>query len=332
MSLTIATTTADIGVDVEILAGGTDLSERLRSGISDGPVVDISRLAGLDAIVGAGTDPTTIGALVTIAAVGADARIRHGYPALAAPAQTLATPQIRSMGTIGGALCQRSRCWYYRHPHLKCFKNGGDSCPARDGNNHYGVAFDLGPCVYPHPSSIGLALLAYDATFSTTDRRDVPLADLYGDGGDPTRDHLLGAGEVLTAVTLPGPTANEHSAYVRLMSRAWAEWPLVECVVRLVVDDDTIEHARVCVGGVANIPLRLPHVEAALTGGPKSTETFSSAAARATDEANPLEQTRLQALDDHGNRARSARERELPGRRLNSDRRLAVRRSVSWAE
>lgn len=292
MNLTIARTAADISPEDEILAGGTDLSERLRSGNSKSSVVDISRLPGLDTITGTGAGPTTIGALVTMHAVGSSERIQRDYPALAAPAQTLATPQIRAMGTIGGVLCQRTRCWYYRHPHLRCLKNGGDTCPARDGNNHYGVAFDLGPCTYPHPSSIALALLAYDATFDTAKRRAVPIGDLYGDGSDPTRDHLLEAGEMLTAVTLPNPTAAVHSAYVRLMSRAWADWPLVECVGRLIIRDGTIEEARVSIGAVANIPLRLPEVEARLAGKQPTPDTLDDAAQHATHRANPLDQTR----------------------------------------
>jgi xanthine dehydrogenase YagS FAD-binding subunit len=294
MNLTIAADPTELTSTAEILAGGTDLSERLRSGVTRRDVIDITRLPDLDTIRGDGRDPTTIGALVTIARIGADEHISRHYPALAAPARTLATPQIREMGTLGGVLCQRTRCWYYRHPHLRCFKNGGNSCPARDGNNHYGVVFDLGPCVYPHPSSIALGLLAYDATFDTTKRAATPLADLYGDGSDPTRDHQLADGELLRTVTLPPPTPGERSAYVRLMSRKWAEWPLVECVVRLVVDDDTITHARVCVGAVANIPTRAPAVENALLGLPVTIDdaTLARAASGAITNANPPEQTR----------------------------------------
>ncbi|HEY3142843.1 MAG TPA: FAD binding domain-containing protein [Acidimicrobiales bacterium] len=292
MNVTIATSARDITADAEILAGGTDLSERLRSGVTTGPVVDISGLPGLDSIGGAGTGPTTLGALVTVAALGANDRIRRDYPALAAPARTLATPQIRAMATLGGALCQHTRCWYYRHPDLRCFKTGGDSCPARDGNHRFGVAFDLGPCVHPHPSSIALGLLAYDATFSTTTRQDVPIGELWGDGSDPTRDHGLAAGEMLTRVTLPAATPSERSAYVRLVSRAWAEWPLVECVARLVLPHHLIEQARVCVGGVANIPLRLVSIEQELIGRPPTSSTLTAAADRAIDGASPLEQTR----------------------------------------
>ncbi len=297
MKLAIATDVHDVPGAGEILAGGTDLSERLRSGVTQRDVVDIALLPGLDSIDGGGTsrgEPTTVGALVTIAQIGADERISGRYPALAEPARTVATPQIRAMGTVGGALCQRTRCWYYRHPHLGCFKTGADVCPAREGDNPYGVTFDLGPCVHPHPSSIALGVLAYDGTFDTTSRRSVPIADLYGDGRDPTRDHLLAEGELLLRVTLPPPTADERSAYVRVMSRKWAEWPLVECVVRLAVADGTVTSARVCLGAVANIPLRAPHVEHALVGlrARADDAAVAGAAALAVTGARPLGQTR----------------------------------------
>ena len=294
MKLTIATNLVDVTGSAEIMAGGTDVSERLRSGVSRRDLVDITRLPGLDTIIGGDGEPLTIGALVTIARIGEDERVARDHPGLAAPARTLATPQIRWMGTLGGVLCQRTRCWYYRHPHLHCFKDGGDSCPAREGNNHFGVAFDLGPCVYPHPSSIALGLLAYDATFETSARPAVPIAELYGDGSDPTRDHQLAADELLLRVTLPPAGRREHAAYVRLMSRKWAEWPLVECVVRLVVDDDgVIADARVCLGAVANIPRRSRPVEEALLGARADVgdPALARAAALAVADANPPPQT-----------------------------------------
>src|SRR6202000_291503 len=107
----------------------------------------------------------------SIATIAADPRLGAAYPGLTAAAAGLATPQIRQVATLGGNLAQRSRCWYYRDPHIACFKKGGSSCPAREGNHLYGVAFDLGPCVAPHPSTLAAALLAYDATI-TTDRRN----------------------------------------------------------------------------------------------------------------------------------------------------------------
>lgn len=281
----------------ELRAGGTDLQERRRSGVSTGAIVDISRLSGLNTIEWHADGAASIGALVKIHTVGADKAINLHYPGLAMPAHTLATPQIRYMGTMGGVLLQHTRCWYYRHHSFKCYKKGGDSCPARSGNNQFGVCFDLGPCVYPHPSSIGMALLAYEAEVEVHWQTNAPIkgkrsmASLYGNGSDPTRDHQLQSGEVLTQIHLPPPVAGEQAAYFRHMSRAWAEWPIVECLVRLVIQDNTIQFARVAIGGVANIPLRLPNIEAILEGQPATEATLEAAARKATEGANPLPQT-----------------------------------------
>ena len=279
------------GVQGEFRAGGTDFQERRRSGVSTGPVVDISQLEGLNTIEWGGDGAASIGALTTIATIGRDANIQRYYPGLALPARILATPQIREMATMGGVLLQRTRCWYYRHPAFSCYKKGGDTCPAREGNNYYGVCFDLGPCVYPHPSSIGMALLAYEAQVEVHAVGSRSIADLYGDGSDPTRDHQLKQAELLTHVQMPVPKAGEQATYFRLMSRHEAEWPFVEVVARLVVEDRTIQFARVSIGGVANVPLRLPHVEEVLEGQPATSVTLEHAAQQATEGTNPLPMT-----------------------------------------
>ena len=161
----------------EFRAAGTDLSERRRSGVSTGPLIDIS--AGPDTIgIGWGADGAArIGAFTTIAEVAADARIAQAYPGLAAAALGLATPQIRHLATLGGNLAQRSRCWYFRNPHIACLKKGGSECPARAGNHLYHVAFDLGPCVAPHPSTMAAALLACEASVSTDRRSRLTIGD-----------------------------------------------------------------------------------------------------------------------------------------------------------
>src|SRR5688572_27074950 len=183
----------------ELRAGGTDLSERRRSGVSAGPIADIGYRPELLRVDGAADGTTRIGALVPIATVAADPALRAGYPGLAAAAAGLATPQIRRVGTIGGNLLQRNRCWYYRNPGAGCLKKGGTDCPARAGNHRYHVLFDLGPCVAPHPSTLGAALLAYEAGIET-DRRRLTVGEVFGDGSDGTRDHRLEPGELLTAV------------------------------------------------------------------------------------------------------------------------------------
>lgn len=276
-----------IGSKAELRAGGTDLQERLRSGVSGLPIVDVQDVAGLDRVT-IRDDGVEIGALVTIREVGEHPGLRAAYPALALPAQLLATPQARSRGTMGGVLCQRTRCWYFRNPHLGCPKKGNaEACPSRDGNHDFGVVFDFGPCVYPHPSSIGAALLTYDATLSVAGRGAMTVAELYGDGS-ALADHQLRPGEMITHIHLPAPVARERGAYQRLMSRALAEWPLVEVAVRLVVSDATIALARVAIGGVANIPFRLTEVERALQGAPATDAAIHAAAKRATERAQPL--------------------------------------------
>ena len=247
-----------LGAAGEYRAGGTDLQQRLRSGVSPGPPVDLKRLAGLDRVEWDEHGGARIGALVPIATLAGDPRLAAAYPGLAQSAGALATPQVRAAGSLGGNLLQRNRCWYYRHPAISCLKKGGQDCPARTGNHLFGVCFDLGPCVAPHPSTLGMALLAYAAQIEVASSGSRPVAALYGDGSDGRHDHQLGEHEILAAVLMPEPLEGERTAYFRVISRALAEWPLVEAVVRLAVTDGTIEFARVAVGGVAPIPLRLP--------------------------------------------------------------------------
>jgi xanthine dehydrogenase YagS FAD-binding subunit len=269
----------------ELIAGGTDVCERIRSGRSPGPFTDVTPVPGLGSIA-VGEGGATIGALATIMDVGARREVAQRYPALAQVCRTIATPQIRARATVGGVLCQRTRCWYYRHAAFSCFKSGGKDCPARQGDNSYGIAFDLGPCAFPHPSSVALALIAYGAVVDTTTREELPVEGMFGDGRDPTRDHILAEGEMLVRARIPPSTPGETAAYFRLMARAWAEWPLVECAARLRVGEGgRIELARVCLGAVANIPLRMPHVEEHLTGREPSEETLAEAAALARQGA-----------------------------------------------
>ncbi|WJR77032.1 FAD binding domain-containing protein [Bradyrhizobium sp. NP1] len=274
----------------EFRAAGTDLSERRRSGVSRGPLRDIS--AQLDASFSWNADgAATIGAGATIAAIAADARIAQAYPGLATSAHGLATPQVRHLATIGGNLAQRSRCWYYRNPHVDCLKKGGDACPARSGNHLYAVAFDLGPCVAPHPSTMAAALLAYDATVATDRRDSVSITQLLGDGSDGGRDLRLEAGELISHVRLPPPLPGERALYKRAISRSDAEWPLVELCARAVVENGSFRFVRLAAGGIAPVPLRLAASEAALAGAKPDAAAIEAAARQARAGAKPLPMT-----------------------------------------
>jgi len=275
----------------EFRAGGTDIQERIRSRVTTSPLIDIAGIDGLSSVE-VSDEGVSIGALMTLDELQGHEYLARHYSALVLPAKTLATPQARHVATLGGSLSQRTRCAYYRHPDLGCPKKGGtDECPSRQGEHELGVAYDFGPCVYPHPSSIGCALLTYDARLAISGRGLVSVEDFFGDGSDVRSDNTLLPGEIITAIHLPAAVADEKVAYFRHMSRAWAEWPLVEVVVRLNVKDNTVHDATVAIGAVANIPFRLTEVEQVLMSSPLSADSLARAAKASTTRCKPLRDT-----------------------------------------
>jgi len=275
----------------EFRAAGTDLSERRRSGVSRGPLIDLTASPDTTGISWGTDGAARIGAFTTIAALAADTRITAAYPGVAAAALGLATPQIRHLATLGGNLAQRSRCWYYRNPHIACLKKGGSDCPARSGNHLYSVAFDLGPCVAPHPSTMAAVLLAYEATIITDRRKDLTISEVFGDGSNGAADNALMPAEMIRSVQLPPPVAGERALYKRAISRSHAEWPLAEMCARGVVSAGAFQFIRLTAGGIAPVPLRLSASEAALQGKPANATTIANAARQAIDGAKPLPMT-----------------------------------------
>lgn len=270
----------------EYRAGGTDVEARRRIGLSDDVTIDLRQVPGL-ARIDQTPDGTRIGAMTRVTAV-AD-RLLETYPALGLTAASLANPHTRAVGTVGGNLLQQTRCWYFRTGDVECHKTGADGCPARAGIHHFGNIFDTSSCVAPHPSSLAVGLLLYDARVEVHPGTILALADLF-DGVDPTSEHTLGRGEILTAVLLPPPVSAEKGSYWRATARTLAEWPMVEAACRMVLDDDRIVDAAVAVGGVAPTPLRLAAVEDSLIGATADGSTFQVAASLAGDGAKPAPQ------------------------------------------
>jgi len=276
-------------------AGATDLQERRHLKMNGGPLVDLRDLSGADAITVTPSGGLRVGALVRVRDLAADARIRGSYPGLAAAAGGLGTPQIRARGTVGGNLLQDVRCWYYRRRPVegqRCRRAGGGLCLARAGDHIRHACFDLGPCVTPHPSTLAMALLAMGAGVEVAapdgwQIRTIP--ELLGDGTDPTRAHALGPGELLTAVVLPTPVVGERSAYLRAISRAHAEWPLVETLARLLVVEGRVVHAALALGGVAVRPIAVSAEP--LLGQPASAAAFAALGEAAIADASPLPMT-----------------------------------------
>jgi xanthine dehydrogenase YagS FAD-binding subunit len=280
--------------NTEVKAGGVDLIDRMREG-TDGPdrVVSIAHLRGLNRI--AIGSPSRFGALATLAAIARHPEVQRVYPALAAAADGAATPQIRNMATLGGNICQRPRCWYYRLAEFDCRKKGGNDCYAQDGENRFHAIFDTDLlCVCVHPSATAVALLAYGAHLeivSPAGKKTLSLDDLFvRPTEDPTRENRLAPGEIIESVVVPKPAAGSRSAYRKLKEKESFDWPLVEACVGAQVSGGVIRQPRVVLGHVAQVPWRSREAEAVLAGQTASPELFRKAAEAAVAGAKPLAQ------------------------------------------
>ena len=242
---------AALGDGARPMGGGTDLLTRIERGIG-GPVERVVDLRGLGL---AGVEPDgdglRIGATTAVADLARDAAVRDRYPVLAEAAGSVGAPQLREMGTVAGNLCQAVRCWYYRHPDLRCWLRGGDTCYAQIGD-HRKHGLEPGDCISVAPSDLAAALLVLGATVETTRRPDgMPLDELYRRASDGDRSTLtLVAGEIVTAVRLPAPP--DASAYERAGERG--AWSFALAAVAAARFGTRVELAAI---GVANLPRRL---------------------------------------------------------------------------
>lgn len=248
------------------LGGGTDLAGQVDRGLRRPHVLVDLQAAGLDAIVDR-DEGVEIGAAVTLAAL-LDAPVLSPYEALVIAASTAASPLLRTVGTVGGNLCQHTRCWYYRSPELTCWLGGGDTCYAQLGD-HRKHNLEPGDCISAHPSDLAPALAACGATVvvrSPDAERVLPVLDLYRRPTAESRSLLgLAAGELVTAVRLPAPP--DASAYVRAGERQAFSFPLV--AVAAARRGDAV---RVVAAGVANVPRELDPLDplAGLPGHPQT--------------------------------------------------------------
>jgi len=256
-------------------------------------VVSLTALDGLKGVTETADGGLRIGALTTIAAIAADERVRTRYTALAEAAGSVASPQLRNQGTIGGNLCQKPRCWYYRGD-FKCLRKGGDTCYALAGENVYHGIFGGGPCFYVHPSDPAAALVAHGASVGVAGpagARRVELEKFYvSPADDVLRETVVGPGEIVTDVLLPAPAAGLRSTYRKVRPRQTWDFALVGAAVALRLAGGRVAEARIVLSGVAPMPWRVPRAEAALTGRRLDARTIAASAAAAADGAAPLEQ------------------------------------------
>jgi xanthine dehydrogenase YagS FAD-binding subunit len=277
----------------ELLAGGTDLLDLQKDYIAQPDKVislrDIRKLSGIQ-----NTDAgITIFANTKLAEIAADETIRRVFPALATAAGDIGGPQIRNMGTLGGNLCQRNRCWYFRDEHVNCLLKGGDKCFAIDGENRYHAIFTQGhKCVIVNPSTLAPVLVSLNATATVLrgkGSRSLELAKFFrAPASAADREHVLAPNEMVYAVSIPSTPCKNASYEVR--HKQSYDWPLVQAAVAFKLDGGNAKEVRIVLGHVAPTP-HVAEVAAKVIEGKEVTEATATAASEvAAEGAKPLAQ------------------------------------------
>ena len=262
------------------MAGGMDLLALMKDYIvSPDRVVSIK---GLDQAITQVDSGLRIGAAAKLVDLTEHAAARKLFPALIAAAEGVGTPQIRNMGTVGGNIMQRPRCWYFRNEEFNCLKKGGSRCFAVDGENQFHAIFGDGPCHIVHPSSLAVPVIAYGGRFRVTGSNgareidageffQMPNRNLYG-------ENVLQPDEIVTHIILPAPGQKSASYEVRFKQSH--DWPLAAATVNLMMAGSVVKSARIVMGAVAPIPWRAQAAERVLAG-KAITEAIATEAANA---------------------------------------------------
>jgi xanthine dehydrogenase YagS FAD-binding subunit len=292
----------------ELLAGGTDLLDLQKEYVAQPDrVISLSAVRS-DMFDAAGDQGTRfgnitrdadsggygIGAMVKLAAIAENAELRKHFPALTTAAGMIGGPQIRNMGTLGGNLCQRNRCWYFRDEHVHCLLKGGKKCYATDGENQYHAIFTKGhPCVIVHPSTLAPTLIALGATAQVVGaggrKRTIPLAQFFqAPSKADEREHVLTPNEVLWGVHIPARGLKNASYEVR--HKQSYDWPLVQAVAAFQLDGGRARGVRIVLGHVGPTPVSAEAAAHAIEGKEVTEQNAAAAAWAATEGANPLSQ------------------------------------------
>lgn len=277
------------------IAGGQDLLTTMKEYITRPTrVVNLKSIRGLDKIESDGKGGLRIGALVTLNRLEEDALVQKSFPGLAEAAHSVGTPQIRNLGTVGGNLCQRPRCWYFRLEEVVCLKKGGSECYAATGENKYHAIFGGGPSYIVHPSDLAPMLLALGASVNVTGgdgKRTIPLDKFFTLPADANvrRENVLKNDEIITEVVLPASKLAPNSTYLKFKERDSMDFAMSAVAAAVTFGaNKTITEARIVLGGVAPVPWRVPKAEAALVGKTMNQDLLAEVAKTALQGAEPL--------------------------------------------
>jgi len=277
--------------EVEILAGGTDLVTSLKQEITAPKRVvslkNISELRGLKAEKNA----LHIGAMTSLADLIAHAEVQKHFPALVTAVQNIASPQMLAMGTVGGDLCQRPRCWYYRNG-FGLLPKDGDASRAREGDNRYHAIFGTeGAALFVSASSLGPVLIALGATLTAegpkAKTRKIAAADFFHvPSSDTEREITLKPNEVLREISIP--ISGLKNATYEVRHRHGLDWPYVTATVAFLEKKGTASDTRVVLGHVAPTPWKAESAAKALNGAQLNETAATKCADAAGDGARPL--------------------------------------------
>ncbi len=285
------------GEKIAILAGGSDILGMMKDRV-EGPklrlpqyLLDITGIKELNTIREI-KNGLKIGSTTTLSDIAASSLVAGRYSLLSRAAGQVAVPQIRNVGTLGGNLCQRPRCWYFRGKLFKsCFRKGGENCYAPAGENQYHAIFGGGNCSMVCPSDMATALAALNAKVEIATPKGnklIPVEQFYvRPEKNILKETILGPAEIVLAVEIPVPAPGSRSIYIKLKERQAFDFALASVAATVTGRNDIVSDARIVLGGVAPFPLRATEAEAALKG-KKIKEAVSRACQAAVEGAQPL--------------------------------------------
>jgi xanthine dehydrogenase YagS FAD-binding subunit len=278
--------------ETEVLAGGTDLLSLMKDEVTaPGRLVNIK---GIPDLHGVSNSPAglRIGALMTLAELAHHADVKRQCPDLALALGDAASPQIRNMATLGGNLCQRPRCWYFRAGHgLLAKDKDGKSLVLAGDNRYHAILGNSGPAYFVSPSTIAPVLIAYQAKvrlLGPQGVRELPLEKFFViPQGEEDREHDLKPNEIVTDILIP-PAAHTHAGHYEVRQKEAFDWPYATSAVALTMSGRTVQSARVVLGHVAPVPWLSEEAAQALAGKTITPETADRAGLAAVDKAKSL--------------------------------------------
>lgn len=275
------------------IAGGSDLLGEMKDRIETPDLlVNLRSIPGLDKVEQK-QGYVSIGPLVAINDLADNPLIQQQFPVAAEAASLIASHQIRNVGTVGGNLCQRPRCWYYRDVALHCSRKGGRFCFAVSGENTFHAILGGRRCHIVHPSDLAPPLIAYDANITyagPSGRKTIALEDFFiGPEVDITRENVLQQNEVVEEVVLPVPAPGSRGVFLKIRDRQTTDFATVSVAAVLEMDGSRCRRARVVLGAVAPKPWPVPQVDEMLAGADMTEAVAERAAESALEGARPMD-------------------------------------------